>query len=950
MKSKLTILALMLFFVSSGFSQCYYSFSGQVTNSNGAPIPNAQVTISGTNSSNTLIFSNATTTDPNGYYTFCTTVGSNPPNSLVVWQITAMACGSTQTASITTTPNNLQGSQFTQNFQMNCSTSGCQSQITYNYTGQSYVIFNLQSSFAGSPSYVNWNINGNIGQGSGGTYTYILGANESVLNVCATAYYPSGCVDSICTTITLNLNCYYSFNGYLLDANGAAMPNQTVVITGAANGALAYSSTTTTNANGYYSFCFPNVNTGSYTWTINSNVCNTNNFVTQNTTPNNLSGSVFSNNINTNCNAGSGCNAVISVMNNNNGTYTFLVGSSGTTVTQAIWTVNGTTYNSSPNQPASLVYTLNPSDSVLVVCVVASFSSGCTSQACTTITVNNGGGSNCQFAINVNGNGLMNTAVNYSAQSVNGTITSITWDFDGLGSSNTLTGVYTFPSPGTYNVCATATFDNGCLSTECTTITVGQNTGSCAFDIVWNGSVTVGNPVVLIAQNTNPNTQGPSSVVWTINGTSYTQTGSSYTFVPNAPGTYTICAVGTFPSGCVDSACVNMTVGGNTNCNANAQVTNTSATNVIQYTGAGSTGSANLQYTWNFGDGTTSTLMNGTHTFPGPGTYQVCLTITDGTCTDTDCVNITVGQNTGNGTICGCVNMTTTSGTYLAPDCGTVYLVQYNSTNNTLAAVQTTSLTPNGYCFTNVPAGAYTVKVALCATSQYYQSYMPTYFGNVLYWYQANQIIVNGNYVNPGTCINMIPGNNPGGPGFIGGSIFQGANKAAVGDPIPGVSLLLLDMVDGSITHTVTDANGAYSFPNLAYGTYKIYPEQPGVNTYPIYVTISADEPTATDLNFGLNTGGFVGVEEANLLTSSTGIYPNPASDIVNIEINSKVNAEATLAILDLQGRVINNLNKILVKGSQIIQFDTNELSSGFYFVRVSVGSFSKEFKLIVKH
>jgi PKD repeat protein len=863
MKSKLTLLAFMLFIVSSGFSQCYYYFTGQVTNSNGATIPNAQVTISGTNSSNAVIFSDATTTDPNGFYTFCSTTGSTPANSVVIWEITVMACGGSQTANITSTPNNTQGWQYTQNFQMNCSTMGCQSQINYTYTGQSYIIFNLQSGVAGFPSYVNWNINGNTGQGSGGSYTYILGANESVLNVCATAYYQGGCIDSLCTTINLNLNCYYTFDGYLLDANGVAMPNETVVITGANNGAVAYTATTTTNANGYYSFCFPSINSNTYIWTINSNVCSTNNFVTQNTTPNNQAGSVFTNNINTNCNAGSGCPTVISVMNNNNGTYTFLVGSPGTVATQSIWTVNGVTYNSSPNEPASLIYSLNPNDTVLVVCVTAFFSSGCTGQACSTVVVNNGGGNNCQIDISVNSVGLLNNSINYSGQVISGGAAQFVWSFGNVGTASGQSGVFTFPNAGTYTVCGYAYFSSGCADTVCTTVTVGQNTG---------------------------------------------------------------------------------------NCSANAQVTSTTSTNVVQYTGAGSTGSPNIQYSWNFGDGTTSALMTGTHTFPGPGTYQVCLTITDGTCTDTDCVTITVGSNTGNGTICGCVNMATPAGVYLAPDCGTAYLVQYNSTNNTLTAVQTTTLTPNGYCFTNVPAGAYTVKVALCASSQYYQSYMPTYFGNVLYWFQANQIIVNGNYVNPGTCINLIPGNNPGGPGFIGGSIFQGANKAAVGDPIPGVSVLLLDMVDGSITHTITDANGAYAFPNLAYGTYKIYPEQPGVNTYPIYVTISADEPTATDLNFGLNTGGFVGIEEANILTSSTGIYPNPATDLVNIEINSKVMAEATFTILDLQGRVISNMNKPLVKGSQVIQFNTNEFSSGFYFVRVSVESFSKEFKLIVKH
>ena len=36
---------------------------------------------------------------------------------------------------------------------------------------------------------------------------------------------------------------------------------------------------------------------------------------------------------------------------------------------------------------------------------------------------------------------------------------------------------------------------------------------------------------------------------------------------------------------------------------------------------------------WNFGDGTTSTLQNPVHTFPSVGSYDVTLTVTNGTCT-----------------------------------------------------------------------------------------------------------------------------------------------------------------------------------------------------------------------------------------------------------------------------------------------------------------------------
>jgi len=45
-----------------------------------------------------------------------------------------------------------------------------------------------------------------------------------------------------------------------------------------------------------------------------------------------------------------------------------------------------------------------------------------------------------------------------------------------------------------------------------------------------------------------------------------------------------------------------------------------------------------VDYAWNFGDGTTSTDENPTHTFAAEGNYEVCLVLNDGNnCTDSDC-------------------------------------------------------------------------------------------------------------------------------------------------------------------------------------------------------------------------------------------------------------------------------------------------------------------------
>lgn len=61
----------------------------------------------------------------------------------------------------------------------------------------------------------------------------------------------------------------------------------------------------------------------------------------------------------------------------------------------------------------------------------------------------------------------------------------------------------------------------------------------------------------------------------------------------------------------------------------------------------GSTGT-NLTYTWDFGDGTTGTGANISHSYTGNGPYTLCLTVDDGAgCMDTFCDTLSVDPATG---------------------------------------------------------------------------------------------------------------------------------------------------------------------------------------------------------------------------------------------------------------------------------------------------------------
>jgi hypothetical protein len=57
-----------------------------------------------------------------------------------------------------------------------------------------------------------------------------------------------------------------------------------------------------------------------------------------------------------------------------------------------------------------------------------------------------------------------------------------------------------------------------------------------------------------------------------------------------------------------------------------------------------STGIPPLSFLWVFGDGSTSTSQNPIHAYPVPGTFRVCLSVSNAVGTDTVCEDVTVTQ------------------------------------------------------------------------------------------------------------------------------------------------------------------------------------------------------------------------------------------------------------------------------------------------------------------
>ncbi|MEO1449526.1 MAG: UvrD-helicase domain-containing protein, partial [Bacteroidota bacterium] len=350
---------------------------------------------------------------------------------------------------------------------------------------------------------------------------------------------------------------------------------------------------------------------------------------------------------------------------------------------------------------------------------------------------------------------------------------------------------------------------------------------------------------------------------------------------------------------------------------------------------------------WDFGDGTPNEFAkNPAHTFPGPGAYTVCMYSEWADyinyCRDTFCCVVLVGETTGSHYLTGKV---------LSPNTGVdntdglVYLIDYDSTAGTLTAIDTVSLSYGNYVFENVAPGSYFIKAALNAGADNYGGSLATYYGDELHWSDAAAIVVDSASLD-GLDINMVQGVNPGGPGFIGGLVSQGANKN--GDPLAQIDLVLTTDTGEPVAGAITSANGEFSFDNLAYGTYILYVEVPGKIANSRTIILSADNPTATDQDFEVNSATTDPVNINELLTmQNRQVFPNPTSDQLTITFEPLAPQPATLRLRNPLGQLLQTQSLGTVSGPQKRQLDMSQLTPGIYLLELEIGDARRSLRVV---
>lgn len=87
------------------------------------------------------------------------------------------------------------------------------------------------------------------------------------------------------------------------------------------------------------------------------------------------------------------------------------------------------------------------------------------------------------------------------------------------------------------------------------------------------------------------------------------------------------------------------------------------------------------------------------------------------------------------------------------------------------------------------------------------------------------------------------------------------------------------------------------------------------------------------------------GIEEN--LANTLNVYPNPASDIVNVSFEA--NGDYEIAILDLQGRVVASQSLKSLSGTQNVEFPVSDLAKGSYIVKISTNGVSQTQNVVIR-
>ncbi len=638
------------------------------------------------------------------------------------------------------------------------------------------------------------------------------------------------------------------------------------------------------------------------------------------------------------------CNAEFTVIDNGNGTAGIWAVSPPTPGAVYTWSITGPGYNGAAYSGSYFNFTPVPNEPYYVCMAYFNAETGCSASNCDTVVVE-GISDTCSAEFTLNYENFILTGIPVTPYtSGNEYAWTINSSIYGAVSYSSMNFIHTLlPDAGEVTVCLNVTnVLLNCTDVYCDTLLISPDT-SCTAEIVmgyapdgWpmfsaNGNSTIASySWVLTPYDSNGEAVGTG--FYSTQSNSYIPSGVAYAYIE-------ACLELSFTSGCVWNNCQTFTAPPDTanTLPCNALFTYTGPLPIgNSYNFIGVTNEETAYHLWTFGDGTSSSQVSPFHAFETTGLYTVCHIVgVNGICADTVCytANFIGNDNTGL-FIAGEVNVGAN-----VPDNGKVKLYTLDTLSNSVSLVSEYTLSNSGnYIFNGLEAGIYLIKAGLVQGSAWYGDYVPTYFGSQFYWFDAEPVYLTQSGDNYD--IALIYAGNGGGPGSVSGNIDDGPfrlmdpESAGVenSNPVAGADVIVTNLNGNPQRWMDADDSGNFNINNLAYGTYRLLADEPGMTCVPIEFTISPEFPSVfIELVMGED---LTGVEDNTPIIALGEIYPNPAQSNTFIKLNSNSTDDIMIQVSSLDGKVVHRA-KQSVSGSSLIEIPSSGFAAGMYILQI---------------
>ena len=266
------------------------------------------------------------------------------------------------------------------------------------------------------------------------------------------------------------------------------------------------------------------------------------------------------------------------------------------------------------------------------VCVTVNSSSGCSNTFCQPVNLTN---QNCQPNFYFEHSDTDPLTMTFFDQSnSNSTIQSWTWNFGDGTTGNSPSPTHTYAQEGDYSVCLEIMNTDSCVNNYCMMVHAGgvnnqpPPPGGCMANFYFQHDTSAFNKIHFFDQSNAG--AAITSYNWSF-GDNSTATGAIVSHEFGSVGEYDVCLTITDVTGCTATHCMTVMVnepGANgPNCFASFTYSMDTIPNAVQFYASGSSNITGGY--WNFGDGTSAQEQTPYHVFPGPGFYDVCITVWD---------------------------------------------------------------------------------------------------------------------------------------------------------------------------------------------------------------------------------------------------------------------------------------------------------------------------------